>query len=427
MKLLARKVKLEEIFRMRLHEELNKLIGKPNKQASVAERLNVRPSQVSQWLSGTETCPPHHLARIVEYYRGGDEMGKRTELGRLFILLLREQLGTKWADVETKNLKDQSLEYLLSATDTSTYVVKQTGRTLADFPSSFYPMVVVSGDKREVSETCINAADFGVVSASPAESRWILKLDLRRDVEFYGDKIFVLASEEELKERFGKKNLLVLGSPASNHLSRRLLLAKPPLEWPRPAVPIFRFNLDQQILQQIEGFLSGIVSFNARQLVGKQGDPDTEREMKHWLHSLFAGGIIDPSYRDLWLRGCGLPPARDYGLISFARNPFADDDEHVCILAAGFHMFGTAMAIEKLSNTEFFNDHPFGGVIRVNINLDLSFHARFDDARAEWDEGSAYSKDVLVAGLKTLRESIPTRVSITRTEVDDCLSFIDAL
>lgn len=413
---------------MRLHERLKELLG-GTKQASLAGKLGVSGSTVSQWLSGTESCGAHHLAKIVQSYSGGDAKWQQVELQRLLILLWREHAGdqgNKWTD-ETRSLMDQCLADLLAIVDRTKAPVKRTGRTLGDFPDSFYPMAVVSGDKREVSETRINAGDFGVVSASPAESRWAFKLGLRDDVEFYGDKIFILATEEELKDQFGKRNILVIGSPASNHLSRRLLLAKPPHDWHRRAVPIFRFNLDQQILEEIENFLRSIAHLNAKQLVGKQGDPATERQMKHWLHYLFTGGIIDPSNHDLWLRGFDLPPARDYGLISFARNPFAEDDEYVCILAAGFHMFGTSHAIKRLSDSAFFSKHPFGGVIRVGINLDLSFHARFDESEADWDDDSQYDKKAIVTGLKTLRDSIPRRISITSEEIDDCLEFIEAL
>jgi len=108
-----------------------------------------------------------------------------------------------------------------------THPPKTKSRTLQDFPHAFYPMAIVTGDKREDSESRITVGDFGAVSASPAESRWLLRLGLRSDVEIYSDKVFLLQKPEELRERFGEKHLLVIGSPGSNHFARLCPLSPP--------------------------------------------------------------------------------------------------------------------------------------------------------------------------------------------------------
>lgn len=432
---------------MNVHERLKELL-RGVKQAEVAAAVEVSASTVSQWLNGRERCPPPHLANLVCLYAKGDSKQKQIELARLITLNLQERLkehpgqedegGGKWIP-GARELMEQCLLECHTALDMSrSREAKTSGRTLADFPESFYPMVVVSGDKREVSEARINAGDFGAVSASPAETRWIAKLRLREDVEFFGDKIFILASVEELRERFGKTNILVLGSPAANHLARRCLLKKRRLGW-RPAAPIFRFNFDQEVIEDIESLLDKISTFNARQLVGKQGDPDTDRQVKHWLHDLFTGGILDPTNHDSWLRGRDMLPVRDFGLLSLARNPLsAEEEPYVCIFAAGFHMFGTAHAIKMLSDPECFENHPLGGVLRVSMDLGHPFHIRFDESTAKWDDevddpgpqrtgGKAPQRDRIVEGLKTLRENIPTRINVTVEEIDECLKFIEAL
>lgn len=416
---------------MRVHERLKDFLGAV-KQAEVAKALDISASTVSQWLSGKEPCAPQHLVSLVQLYFGGDLREKQLELARLTILLLKERFAQgdedagKWT-AESRELMQQCLNECYTAVDArKSRAPKTSGRTLADFPDSFYPMVVVSGDKREVSEARINAGDFGAVSASPAESRWIVKLRLRDDVEIFGDKIFILASDDELRERFGKTNILVVGSPAANHLARRCLVSNRS-GW-RPAVPIFRFNFDQQIIGHVEDLLKSVAPFNARQLVGKQGDPDTDRQVKHWLHDLFTGGILDPSYRNSWLRGRDMLRTRDFGLLSLARNPLSTEgDRYVCIFAAGFHMFGTAHAIKMLSDPACFSKHPFGGVIRVDMDLGKPFHTRFDESTAKWDDDSDYEKDDIVNGLKALRQNIPTRTNVTTEEIDECLKFIDAL
>jgi hypothetical protein len=365
------------------------------------------------------------------------------ELTRLNLLLDMEEVqrdrqspkkDQKWTD-SARSLAEEALSRATRAYDRP--VLGGNGprrRSLVDFPEAYYPLAVVTGDKRESSVSRINQADFGAASASPAESRWIFKLGLRRDVQLYGDKLFLTEPEEKLKERFGKMNLLVVGSPASNHLARRCVLAKPPSGW-RRAVPIFRFNFPQGILAQIEGLLGGLVGLNTKQLVGMAGDPKTEQGLKVWLHSLFSGGIIDPCYHNLWTRGVEARPNRDFGLISLARNPFSEEgDDYVCILASGVHMFGTAHALAKLAERAEFVRRPLGGVIRVEINLEQPFAVRFDESEVVWDTGCEYEIQDVIEGLKLLKEQKKkeaqeqlSHIHITSIEIDECLAFIQGL
>ena len=277
----------------------------------------------------------------------------------------------------------------------------------------------------------MTAGDFGAVGASHAELRWLCDLGLRNDVELYGDKVCVLESTEELKERFGKKHLLIVGSPASNHLARRCLLFPSKRDW-RPAAAIFRFNLPQHTLQKIEKFLESLSGLRTKQLVGKRADEGTEKDMKNWLHYLFTGGILDPTNTHYWVRGLDLPNSRDYGLITLGRNPFSDpnDQSHMCIVVAGFHLLGTAHALKMLANAmENFKRHPLGGVIKVSIDTGLPFAKRFDDSTAEWDDRVGYGIDDLRDRLKKMLVDLaPTpTLNIRAEEIDECLSFLNTL
>jgi hypothetical protein len=257
-------------------------------------------------------------------------------------------------------------------------------------------------------------------------------LGLNKEVEFFSDKVFCLESVEMLRERFGNKNILVIGSPGSSHLARRLHLAKPPTGW-RRGVPIFRFNQLRRTLEKIESFQDNLVGLNRGQLRGKQADPKTADDLKFWLHELFQGGILDPSYHHKWKRGMQVPHgATDFGMLSLARNPFSDPssgDKYVCILAAGFHLIGTAQAVQMLAHPEEMSDHPLGGVVHVDIDQEKPFSARLDTSRARWDTNSNYTVDKIKEGLKLLRQDIPPELELTLTkeELQECLQLIENL
>jgi hypothetical protein len=69
-------------------------------------------------------------------------------------------------------------------------------------------------------------------------------------------------------------------------------------------------------------------------------------------------------------------------------------------MVAGFHLFGTAHALKMLENPgKTFAKHPYGGVVKVNINTALPFAKRFDDATPEWDDASGYTLDDLVGAV----------------------------
>jgi len=427
----------------RFHQELKALIKDPDpaktiKNIVIATALDVSESSVSQWMTGKDLCPVPHLARIVAEFAPGDDSSKNAALVRLLLLREMEQLdsnGDGWHP-GALSLARSSVDSALQQMSRSQQAPKTSGRTLCDFPNSFYPLAVVSGDKREQSDSRITKADFGAVSASPAEGRWISELGLQQkmmgwkeEVQFFTDKVFVLEDVEHLRARFGKTNLLVIGSPASNHLTRRLHLAKPPTGWRRGA-PIFRFNPPRSKLAEIEGFLDSLNDLNRQQLAGKQADPNTATQMKFWLHHLFIGGIVDPCYRGRWKRGFDLNPGCDFGLLSIARNPFsdtADGDKYVCIIAAGLHLFGTAHAVRFLGNLQELKSHPYGGVLRVDMDLAQRFATRFDESLASWDTSSSHGADDLKIGLKALHQAIPDDIEVSKEEVSDSLRLLEAL
>src|SRR5262249_55722445 len=216
---------------MRIHEAVRALLERGSRQ-ELAKDLGVSQALLSQWASGKELITEAHLAKLVDRVTAGAEGTKQAELLRLLLLLAGERTDRaleaeaandsdrrRWTETSRALMHGALGLGLGLALKTMAGAEKASGRTLCDFP--FYPLAIVSGEKREQSSSRITAADFGAVSASHAEFRWLAALSLRADVELYGDKVFVLETAEELRERFGKMHLLIVGSPGSNHLARR--------------------------------------------------------------------------------------------------------------------------------------------------------------------------------------------------------------
>jgi hypothetical protein len=380
----------------------------------IKETLDVSTALLSQWSTGKELIPEHHLATLVDSLVERPEM-KQQELLRLLLMLWLERVERDATVAEPKRrwlassagLAKRTMERALTLIEEEP-LSKSSGRTLREFPHSFYPLAIICGDKREQSESRISRADFGAVSPSPAEFRWLCSLGLRQDVELYGDKVFVLETYEQLRERFGQKHLLVVGSPGSNHLARRCLLGRPKTGWLH-AAPIFRFNLPQSVLQKIEEFVESLDGLRPRELVGKQAEEQTERAMKNWLRYLFAGGILDPTHTGHWVHGLDLNLARDYGLVTIARNPFSEsrDTPYLCVMVAGFHLFGTAHALKMFGNPEkTFSKHPYGGVVKVHIDTTLPFAKRFDDATPEWDDPAGYALEDIIERMNKMKTGL---------------------
>ena len=412
-----------------LESELRKLIG-DREHKEINDKLGVSIGRISQLIQRPDES---FIARLVADDGQAPVGERKRKLVELLLLAesvrIEQENGAKWTDAARKFARDSIQDALK---DLARSPSKTSGRTLCDFPDSFYPLAVISGDKRENSKSRVNEADFGAVSASPAEARWLLKLGLRREVEFYGDKIFVLEDYAQLQRRFGKMNLLVIGSPGSNHLTRRLHLEQPPRGWLRRGVPLFRFNANQRILREIEGYIAGLRGRNEEELEKVQLAEATELRVRLWLQRLFTGGIIDPTVPKDFIRAVNVSHMSvDFGLLTFARNPFAaaeDQDRFVCIVAAGFHMFGTAFSLKMLADKKEMDQHPLGGVIRVSIpHQESAFGIRFDNSEADWDRQTTHTVPNLVARLKEMHQQVPEDVHLTSGEIDECLELIQRL
>jgi len=285
-------------------------------------------------------------------------------------------------------------------------------RSLRTFPQAFPDLVVVTGDKREVPPK--TPGDIGAYSASPIDDRWGYALRLPPETEKVSDKEFVTAPHEELEERYGQKNILVIGSPASNHLARLLSRGC-----------VFPFNLQPNHLEDLDRLMEELRESEDQQELAAIG-ADHQDELKRIMRWFYAYGIIDPVRQDVV--GYALPPDKDYATLSLARNPFSPEGqfEHVCILAAGFHHPGTIMAVRYLSEPANFSDRPLGGVLEVSIDTNLKWERRMRSIEAAW-ETPEYTFEAVLDGIERLPRLNSALVNTAGVDWSACARLVAAV
>jgi hypothetical protein len=295
---------------------------------------------------------------------------------------------------------------------------KMKNKLLTDFPDAFHPLVAVVGDRRE--DPPASKGDILAYSVSSADILFIQHLKLEK-VDIISDKIFVLEEEEMLKRKYGKTNILVIGSPAGNLLARKI-----------NSTSIFRFNIgkkakeqlalqeeileeikfDQQALRIYREILLGTTDVNDILKKSKQHSILSKEDkelcrylisrhkkigLKNWkdlLHEFDRPGIKDPI--DNKIHGASPKPHLDYGLISIARNPFCENNDYCIIFAAGVHAPGTAHCVRLLADKEAFQKHPYGGVLEIRINIFLGWADRLYKAKISWQTEDYKEQDLRI-------------------------------
>jgi hypothetical protein len=316
-------------------------------------------------------------------------------------------------------------------------------RSFLNFPEAFEPMVMVTGDKREDRESWITIADLGARTATPADTRWMASLGLSTNTVKHIDKNFLLLPEDELIKRFGETNLLVVGSPAANHLARKI-----------NSSAIFRFNYSKEAGEAIEELIDRARDLpTSTQLAAYKEQHQIGFEKR--IRSLFAGGILDPTYPDEYVAAKYTQRAQqvqyDWGVVTFCANPYYEalckregrenDHRYVSIMAAGIHHPGTAHALRQLgveNRERTFEKHPFGGVLRVDLDMGAHFSTRVEKAACRWeDEADRFrsapddQKAMLVEHLSAIAKDLKNRrlrhLELEAKQADACLTLIKRL
>jgi transcriptional regulator with XRE-family HTH domain len=282
------------------------------------------------------------------------------------------------------------------------------GRTFLDFPQAFPNIRIVTGDKREYPPK--TAGDIGANSASPIDDRWVYRLGLPENTEKVSDKEFVISDKERLEKEYGNKNLLVIGSPASNHLARII----------NPHA-IFRFNLQEGFRETFKEVLQDF-------LVSVPEKRDEHlKNLRRQMTQFYAFGIIDPIYPKN-IRGFALRADIDFGTITFAANPYykGDDFQYVAIIVAGFHHPATVWALRQLSEKEEFLKRPYGGVVKIKLNIERPWEERMCQAECLWDTDE-YTQETLIDGLERLKVCGTSFLHVDPGEIEQSKKLLRAL
>jgi transcriptional regulator with XRE-family HTH domain len=299
--------------------------------------------------------------------------------------------------------------------------------SLVDSLRAFSPMVMFTGDKRE--DPPKSAGDLLAFSNSSLDERWLCSLRLPPDTEKISDKVIMTAPEKWLRENFGNKHILCIGSGAANLYSREFNDSF-----------LFRFNITRASKASWEENRDNIKRMSQYQLVEfaqKQRD-----RLKYEMHRFKPPGFVDYNYRYLTL-GVDLPQDMDFGVVSLGRNPWAaKGDAKFAILAAGVHLPGTAHAVKFLADPKNFEDHPFGGVIDVEVpavehrGSDIPWYEKIGKCKAYWhsagSEPLAYTPEKLRKNLsnwlKQLEKGqLEVDVALNKAEIERHIETIDLL
>lgn len=289
--------------------------------------------------------------------------------------------------------------------------------TLVEFPKAFQPIVVVTGDRREVPPQ--SHGDLLAYSVSCTDHMFINYLGLGQS-QVLSDKQFVIEPEEVLRRRFGNTNILVIGSPAVNLLARRI-----------NQHAMFRFDIASETYEELEEqyrlmrdyiepvgddlfiyyhCLEGIIDAEAilRRFVGLEPNiddlrrraeriieefkktrlysclPTYPRPIRYLMHKLDKPGMFDSLIEGK--RGDSIGANTDYGLISVLDNPFSEPRGVFSVVyVAGVHGPGTALGVRLLANRKAFVHHPFGGVFEVKLNRVAPFFEKFQQSKERWE------------------------------------------
>ncbi|MBX3084980.1 MAG: caspase family protein [Anaerolineae bacterium] len=290
---------------------------------------------------------------------------------------------------------------------------KSSGRTLESFPFGFLPISIVVGDRREAKPK--TAGDILALPGSSADLRWILSLGLPKNTEIISDKIFRQGNETYLREHFGQRNLLIIGSPAVNHLAQIV-----------NETAFFPFADALKVHEQTKSIRDDIDkrSHSRSELAEFISDANNLDRINFYMNEYQLGGFIDPTFKFL-KRGAKIPNDRDYGTITLCRNPYSLSGEYVSILVGGVHLPGTMHALPLLAHArEEFKDKPLGGVFHVELAESL-WEDRVAEGKPFWST-EAYTVNQMRAALTELKDK-PSTLDFPQRIAVVCLSLLDQL
>ncbi len=306
------------------------------------------------------------------------------------------------------------------------------------------PLTIICGDGR--LSPPVTPGDVFVKSAASTDLMFLHELGLPSYV-FTTDRILASVERKLLEEELSKTNVLVIGSPIVNLMAR---------DFNKHC--LFRFIVDSRYeeleakLKQYHGDFDDIPRIQAFWKIAEDPLRDYHRgaddpnlppkmveEIKAEVQKIF--GHIIPSQFIANLIGLGhglVDPVDpmvnlhwdsnyDFALISLGENPY--NNNFACVMVAGFSELGTPHALRKLAEKDFFRDHPFGGVVKVQRQTPKSSTNKFEKALTYWLTKEYKPEDII----ENLQEAMQKPLSgsslgqLTPKQIEACLGFISTI
>lgn len=419
-------------------QELLKDVLEGRKSHLISKAISKTPSYVSQIQRGKIIPTDEVIAEIAKKY-APDQMGELL-FAAAIARLERSKFGKGKEDLKRTAVDALNERYR----EPGAGLEYRGPRSFKDFPEAFLPLAVVTGDKRETRETWITKADFGVFTATPADTRWLLNLGLPTDTIKHVDKNFLLLPDDELVDRFAEMNLLVIGSPAANHLARKT-----------NSSAVFRFNYGQDAHDGVEDLIETAARECKTTIQLAAYQEQHTQDLSKRVRSLFTGGIFDPTYPDEYQVAKYSQIASqiqyDWGILTFSTNPYyalkcqreerENDHRYVAIMAAGMHHPGTAHAVRMLGEDfrhKMFEKHPYGGVLRVELDQNLPFSNRVEHATCRWEDAADGAREepddqcsLLYEQLNEIAAKLEKRqlgnLELDQNQAEGCLRLLECL
>ena len=405
-------------------------------QEELSERLDTSRTTVQYLESNLRNCSLTLLERLHRV------LAPDEPLSLWALASLGRSVSKRSSDYLSEETKATALKDIAKALD---FVTPRpsipTSRSLTTFPRGFEPMTIVVGDRRE--EPPVTRGDLLAGSASTEDVRHILSLgfaDPRSVIRT--DKLMVnTVNEEDLRRVFGSTNLLVVGSPFVNFVSRFVNQSSAFRFGPAKVLRTWHQSLND--LKGVDGVeleafatLSQGTGIDAKTVKEQHLTHDRLSDLERLTDRLRNDSeeqslreayrpnvLLDPVARTSYPAAKGFSVS--YGLISLTLNPFADSRKYVALMVAGVHLPGTVQALKALAEANF-EDRPFGGVIEV-----VHPSGQTEDSWWSWKTPRYSAKDFVAtledAASPDRRGKHPAFKEWTREEIDNCLPIYQEL
>lgn len=377
--------------------------GTPATQKWVADQFTTprKSQQISSFENGLAVPELPVLVELYYILHGPATLNTPTE--SVLLQWLAAWLRTKKIpNSEAASLFMEAIDLLNSASKGNSPINSRPITSVADFPGGD-PFTIILGDRRDTRAT--SAADCLIYSGSVTDAMYLTHLGEHiSNATIKSDKILARMPIDYLQDSLGKRNLLIVGSPAAN-LGARILNDEAvfPFRIDRdPAGKGRRVIADRRM--QDEVFASEFYRFaqsESQELplefeTREVDEPErakrnaaiqfareilSQSTAKAFMNKFRTFGILDPA--DQENHGTSIHQANDFAVVTLARNPYCSSGYYRAVICAGIHGPGTAAALrELLTSPQTFADRPLGAVLEVELTLSLDWVSRFEKSRA---------------------------------------------